>query len=480
MQSSRWVTALAAVVSFMSAAGPAAAGAVPPIMNFQGILLDSTDAPVKDSTWGLAFRIYSANVGGSVLWSEDQLVSTRSGLFNTFLGQQTALPDSVFDSPDRWLELKLDVYPLPYEPRTQLGSVGYAYRVNSVDGAKGGSVSGVLTVDSLNVGSPALSGLLRLYRNGSGDPVIRMENRPMTYGGSVRVYDELGSITNQMEVDVNNEGGYLGVYRGPGLPGFTVDGNYTASNEPKVTISGSARSVIFEPGEAGDLSVRLPDDAIAAAEILDEPGISARDNTIPVTLSSTMQDLVVCTLSTPSSGYIVVQGTATFCSYGMYQKAHACVQIDESSGGGEDAAHSVLVGLDSVSVLHDTAYFSVAVQRVYFKSAGTYPFRVEARRHAGSTAGVMDNSSIIAVFYPTSYGTVSTLVTAAEAAQFDNAVPAEVAGGTASSERHYRVDLRELEVKAARARAQAERLERELVEAQIRQQIDGARPHEER
>jgi hypothetical protein len=141
------LVAVAGLLAFVAAL-PAHAG-VPPIMNFQGILLDANDMPVKDSSWQVAFRIFNAGAAGGLFWDETQTVTTKNGLFSTFLGQAEPIPDSVFSifgGPDRWLEMQLVANPTPYEPRTRIGSVGYAYRVNSVDGAGGGAIGGDVAI----------------------------------------------------------------------------------------------------------------------------------------------------------------------------------------------------------------------------------------------------------------------------------------------------------------------------------------------
>jgi hypothetical protein len=71
---------------------------------------------------------------------------------------------------------------------------------------------------------------------------------------------------------------------------------------------------------------------------------------------------------------------------------------------------------------------------------------------------------LTATYYPTSYGDVGAVVSAAEAGQFQSARP--VASGT--GEPLYEVNLRELEERAALLRSQAEEAERELLQARLR------------
>src|SRR4030067_1170121 len=56
-------------------------GAVPSLINFQGILTDTLGNPVADGNYSVTFRIYDAASGGNILWQEDQVVSTIKGIF---------------------------------------------------------------------------------------------------------------------------------------------------------------------------------------------------------------------------------------------------------------------------------------------------------------------------------------------------------------------------------------------------------------
>jgi hypothetical protein len=131
--------------------------AVPELINFQGLLTDTTGNPMTDSAYSVTFAIYDAAAGGTILWSETQSITTSSGLFTVLLGSANPVPDSVFNNPDRWLGFQIPPHP-EMTPRTQLVSQSYAFRVNSVDGAMGGTISGDLSVTGkLGIGtiSPA-------------------------------------------------------------------------------------------------------------------------------------------------------------------------------------------------------------------------------------------------------------------------------------------------------------------------------------
>jgi microcystin-dependent protein len=73
--------------------GQTVAGA-PTTIDYQGKALDSTGSPLANTTptnYEMRFRIYDAQEGGSVIWSEKQIVTVSKGLFSVRLGEGTAL-----------------------------------------------------------------------------------------------------------------------------------------------------------------------------------------------------------------------------------------------------------------------------------------------------------------------------------------------------------------------------------------------------
>jgi hypothetical protein len=118
---------------------------VPKLINFQGVLRTPADTVVSDDSYSVTFTIYNAPTGGINLWTETQSVTTTEGLFAVLLGSSNPVPDSVFQGSDRWLGIA--VVPDGEMPqRQQLVSVGYAYRVNSVDGASGGTITSKVSI----------------------------------------------------------------------------------------------------------------------------------------------------------------------------------------------------------------------------------------------------------------------------------------------------------------------------------------------
>ena len=123
--------------------------AVPHLINFQGILKDGSGNPVANGSYSITFKIYDAPTGGSLLWTEAQTVGTTSGLFTVLLGSATVggIPNAIFSDSSRYLGITVSPDP-EMTPRQKLVSVAFGYRVNSLDGATGGTIFGDVSIQS--------------------------------------------------------------------------------------------------------------------------------------------------------------------------------------------------------------------------------------------------------------------------------------------------------------------------------------------
>ena len=130
---------------------------VPQLINYQGRLTDVDDQPVADGTYDITFTVYRTDE--AVVWtSGPQPVLVINGLFNYALGSAVPLPLTVISTNyDRFLGIKVGSDP-ELVPRTQLISVPYAYKVGSIEGAAGGSVSGTLTLSDAGITFPTTDG----------------------------------------------------------------------------------------------------------------------------------------------------------------------------------------------------------------------------------------------------------------------------------------------------------------------------------
>jgi hypothetical protein len=296
-------------------------------------------------------------------------------------------------------------------------------------------------------------------------------------GSEVVMQDEAGGYTFFLQPDFSGDGGFLEVTRSGGASGFYVDGNAAGTHEPFVTVTGSARSASFDMSTSGDASVVLPTSSISSTEMLNEPGISQGkvDGSVTVTGAiAAMIDIVTTSITIPSDGYIVLTASAQAGLSGSTTGNYMSFQIDETAGGSTDLNHYYNVGWSTDSP-DGLTWEPVQTQRTYFKTAGTYTFRFEAKDGNGSGSKYLWNPVLTARFFPTGYGTVSERPAGPELGQFTDVSYRETGtnGPGTVSESAPLVDLRELEIRALQAEAEAAQLRQQVVEAQLAAQHEG-------
>jgi hypothetical protein len=129
--------------------------AFPQQLNYQGKLANASGVPLSGN-YSVVFAIYNAASGGGNLWSETQVITAESGLFNVILGSVTPIGLDVFDGNDRWLGVAVGADP-EMSPRHKLVSVGNAFKASDSDklGGQlpsyylGGGVSGGVSLGPL-------------------------------------------------------------------------------------------------------------------------------------------------------------------------------------------------------------------------------------------------------------------------------------------------------------------------------------------
>jgi len=136
----------ALMIGALSTIGTVSAfGAVPDSLNLQGILKNSAGNPVPNGSYTVTFRICSTATGGTALWSETQNLGTNGGQFTCMLGKITPVDDTCLRTAKCFLGIQVSPDP-EMTPRIPLVSVPFSWRVRTVDGATGGTVTGGLSV----------------------------------------------------------------------------------------------------------------------------------------------------------------------------------------------------------------------------------------------------------------------------------------------------------------------------------------------
>lgn len=332
----------------------------------------------------------------------------------------------------------------------------------------------VLSIDGTGVtsiGGPSSSADLRLYRSGVESEMIGAYTS--TRGGALNVYQENGAYSAFLQPDVNGEGGFLSVTRNAaGNAGFYVDGNYSSTNEPNVTIVGSARSVNFRMDQTGDASVALPADAISAAEILDEPGVAsyAEGGGTGIILASGYNTLASRTIVTPAAGYVLalatcqanamhLNGTASYADFGVSTSS-------SSMPANQD------IGWYLSHVLPSAAYYLPVTVHGLFEvaSAGVHTFYFLGFETQGDFRAY--DFQLTLLYIPTGYGTVQPTLAGEDREGLD-----AVASGSPLGEAFVAAQRAESEAaNAARIERElaAMRAELESLKEEVRKQLDAS------
>jgi len=111
---------------------------MPSEMNLQGLAYNA-DGDALDGSYAFTFRIYMKESEGSVLWTENQTLTVSDGLFQTEMGNTTAIDLNFSDN--YWLTVEINGDG-EMSPRQQLSTVAYSFRANETEHVACGAIYG--------------------------------------------------------------------------------------------------------------------------------------------------------------------------------------------------------------------------------------------------------------------------------------------------------------------------------------------------
>jgi hypothetical protein len=121
------------------------AGQTPETVVYQGRLTQDDGTPIVDQVT-VTFALYNSLTGGESIWNEElQISPDENGVFTAELGKITSLTPAHFSGANLYLGLTVEG-DQEMSPRQALGASPYCFRVNTIDGAAGGTLLGDLGV----------------------------------------------------------------------------------------------------------------------------------------------------------------------------------------------------------------------------------------------------------------------------------------------------------------------------------------------
>jgi hypothetical protein len=211
---------------------------LPPLLNYQGILLDADGEPITTPVT-VVFTIYDAPTDGMVFWDEErQVTPDDEGRFNINLGDVDSLSAESFIWHECWLGIKVGADP-EMIPRARLTAMPYAFRVATIDRATGGAVFGDVSVEQGNLelvdsgpdyGNILKSGALFIHSYGNYDNIFMgYEAGNQTMTGNSNTISGAGAFQSNNSGSFNTASGLSTLVANTNGHGNTAIGAYAFS-----------------------------------------------------------------------------------------------------------------------------------------------------------------------------------------------------------------------------------------------------------
>ena len=235
--SSIFVSILIAFTAMVLFAVPSDA-AINSQINFQGKITNPNGTNVTNGSFSFVFSIYTVASGGVVVWTESKSITVTDGIFQTALGDTTALPGSVdFNNASLFLGIRVGA-DAEMTPRVRLTSAPYAFNSGLLNGLA--STNFVQLAQGVQVDASATNSSIAVNKTGGTASILQLQRA----GTDV--------------LNINNSGSYA--Y------------DLSAANNPTYIITNSGtNNVVTNLASTGDFIIQ--DSGVAFASFLDNGGI---------------------------------------------------------------------------------------------------------------------------------------------------------------------------------------------------------------
>lgn len=425
-----------AVVVFLLGSSVVKAQLINDSFTYQGTLNDQ--GIPANGLYDVKFTVYEDEFGGFAV--RDGIVTVLNvqvtdGLFEAFV--DFGVSGTIFDSTrTRWLEL--EVKPSSnhlfetLSPRQRISPAPLANYALRAENAEHAETSGTTLHEAYLNGNTIMTEAIPVQIRGESGFDGELELGGDLSNGELSIFNYDGQRTHRLDVNSNTEsgrfimfdgndipsfqmytdqftgvGGTMTIARADGGAGFIFIGNDILNESPRMYMLGEDRTMRFDTNASGDDSVMLPNSAISALEIANEPGV-VFDQELRVAIpgNNALFALKSTTINAPTAGYVLVT-------------ANGIVQVDHRNGIFSQVA---LTLSDDVSDFQDQSWFAFVSQnesdglyykqyaqhRVFPVSEGSHTFYIVG---ASSDPGLQDASELTgiqlsALFVPTAYGNI--------------------------------------------------------------------------
>lgn len=451
-------------------AAPLARATAPATTSYQGILSDSLGNAVPNGSYTFVFNLYTVPTGGGPLWNETQGgITVSAGRFSVLLGAVNPVVTAL-DQP-LWLGIAVNGGP-EMSPRVPLASATNALSLrlpatmveSSTDPLlflRNTGPNAALSADPSMVAQGAANGGVYFAYS---DSASGSQAGTQVWGGGSGLGANLlaldnGIISSALTAHPGNHSGLCLVRGGSGVNWCRIDGDNAGTGSPMVDIKGTGSRTIFDSNQSGDAAVQLPAGSVGPTEIRGMPGLaeSRVNGAVAITNTSWYQTVDSVYITIPYAGYIHVTATGQGVFWGTAGSNYLAYEIGEYTFETLDPNYALYCGLDPAPGT-GAYYLPMHAERVFYKPAGSYGFLFEAVKTGTGNAQV-NQPSICATYYPAAYGSVLT------AASGGTGVARGTVATSGATSPGRTVDLRDLELQALRARADADARERALADA---------------
>jgi hypothetical protein len=329
---------------------------------------------------------------------------------------------------------------------------------------------GLLTNGNVLFQSFSSSGYDFTLDDGNGNPLLRLRDdarervrldifdfgtTPANNFNQLQFFGVTGNQTMYLADDADGQGFFLS-------GGDLLIQNFADGAE--VAVFGPFTTVLNSAAGSGDNAVALPTGAVNAFELSNEPGIAATQDDVGISITTTADTIIdSVTINAPSSGFVHVTATCQFL-FNHVSGTTSNYEIGISTGASLPPNQDLAIVWPSGSGSGQTSVLP-GVQAVFPVSAGLNTFNLVGRKlGSGAPTATINDRQIVALFVPTSYGTIDPALMAG---------PGGFAGGT--DERVAQPFNPGLSASQVQAKAQAAlaadnaRMQRELAEARAQQ-----------